>query len=84
MGTQEVHTITNFPMIMAMARSLRPDSNNVDPASSREPFSLESGNTGSSWWVIGGVATLILGAAAGAGYWFWYRPRQAAQIAEEG
>ena len=62
----------------------RPDDDGtIAPNGEREPFSLEPGDTGAPWWVWGGLAALVLGGAAGAGYWFWWRPRQAAQAAEE-
>lgn len=61
-----------------------PDSGDVEPLptpTSDEPFTLEQ--SGPSWWVWGGLAVLVLGGAAGAGYWFWYRPRQIEQDTEE-
>jgi hypothetical protein len=57
------------------------NSDDVDPTPPQEPFSLEPGDTGTPWWVWGGLAVLALGAAGGAGYWFWWRPRQAAEAA---
>lgn len=83
MGTQEVRRIAT-PMLMVHDRPVAPNSGDVEPLptpTSDEPFTLEQ--SGPSWWVWGGLAVLILGGAAGAGYWFWYRPRQTEQDAEE-
>ncbi len=64
-----------------LCRGCAPDSDDVEPIPDGEPFTIEP--SGPSWWFWGGLAVLALGAAGGAGYWFWWRPRQAAQEAEE-